>query len=164
MVNKKIGLDIMGVIIPKAVEGGTLKEFLSCSALPGAIESIEKLVKLYGNDSIFIISRCPEFAEKAILRWFDEHDFFDKTKFNRENIFFCREQAEKAPIAKRLSLSYFIDDKESVLDFMNDIVPHRIQLAVESSLGIGRDKDNIVRLGSWHAVLGYITQTQQSLA
>ena len=158
MNNKNIGIDIMGVILPKAVEGGTLEEFMSCSALPDVIASIGKLVELYGNESVFIVSRCPEFAEKVIMRWFDGHDFFNKTNFNRSNIYFCREQAEKASIAKQLRLSYFIDDKISVLDFMKDIVQHRIQLAVESGIESSDNEDDIVRLKNWHPVLEYIAR------
>ncbi len=158
MVNKNIGIDIMGVILPKAIEGGTLEEFVACSALPDVIESIGKLVELYGNESVFIVSRCPEFAEKGMIRWFDEHNFFNETNFNRSNIYFCREQFEKAPIAKQLMISHFIDDKISVLDFMKNIVPHRIQLAVESRLEVRDNKDSIARLENWSSVLEYIAR------
>lgn len=160
MSTKRIGIDIMGVILPKAIETGTFEEFMACSALPGAIESIKKLVDIYKPENVYIISRCPEFAEKGIMRWFDEHNFFNETNFNRSNIYFCREQAEKAPIAKQLNISYFIDDKISVLEFMKDIVPYRIQLAAESALVVVDDnKDGIVRLENWHSVLGCIARS-----
>lgn len=110
----------------------------------------------YNSENVFIISRCPEFAESGLIQWFDAHNFFDDTNFSRSNIYFCREQAEKAPIAKQLKLSYFIDDKISVLDFMNDIVLHKIQLTVDPALEIGDDKDGIMHLENWPSVLEYI--------
>ena len=155
---KKIGIDIMGVILPKSVENETFEEFLACSALPGAVQSIKKLVDKYKPENVFIISRCPEFAEKGIMRWFDEHKFFIETNFNRSNIYFCREQADKAPIAEKLQLNYFIDDKTSVLDFMKDIVPNRIQLSAKPVLKVGDDEHNIVHVENWHLVLEYIAK------
>jgi hypothetical protein len=158
MSTKKIGIDIMGVILPKAIETGTFEEFMACSALPDAIQSIKKTVNLYKPENVFIISRCPEFAENGIMRWFDEHNFFVETNFIRSNVYFCREQADKAPIAKRLKLSYFIDDKMSVLDYMEDVVPNRIQLAVESGLKETSNDTSIITLTDWLLVLEYITK------
>lgn len=155
---KRIGIDIVGVILPKAIETGTIEELMACSALPNAIESIKKLVEIYKSENIFIISRCPEFAEKVIMRWFDEHSFFTETNFSRSNIYFCREQADKAQIAQQLTLSYFIDDKISVLDFMQGIVPNRIQLAVELELKATTNDTGIVTLANWSSVLEYITK------
>lgn len=155
---KRIGIDIMGVILPKSVEGGTLEEFMACSALPNVVESIKKLVHLYGQRNIFIISRCPEFAEKVIIQWFETHNFFIETNFSRSNIYFCREQADKAPLAKQLTLSYFIDDKINVLDFMDKIVLNRIQLAVESNLTEGISENGIITLTDWPSVINIIAE------
>lgn len=160
MYKKRIGIDIMGVILPKAIETGTVEDFLACSALPNAIDSIKKLVKLYKPENIFIISKCPEFAEKVIARWFDEHDFFAETNFRRSNIYFCREQDDKAPIAEKLQLTYFIDDKTNVLDFMKNIVPNRIQLVVEFVAEVSNSEDGIIYLNNWPSVLEYITKSQ----
>jgi len=153
MNTKRIGIDIMGVILPKTIEKATLEEFLACPALKESVESIGKLVDLYKSENIFIISRCPEFAEKVIMQWFDEHNFFDEANFDRSNIYFCREQADKALIAKKLGLTYFIDDKLSVLDFMHGIVPNRIQLVAESDLEDDSSNTSIVTFSDWSSVL-----------
>ena len=148
----------MGVILPKAIEKATLEEFLACEALPNAVESIGKIVDLYRSENIFIISRCPEFAEKVIMQWFDEHNFFAVTNFNHSNIYFCREQADKAPIAKKLELTYYIDDKLSVLGFMQSFVPNRIQLAAEMGSREDSSDTGIVTLPDWSSVLENITK------
>ena len=158
--SKRIGIDIMGVILPKAIETGTIEEFLACPAIPNAVESIKKLVELYKSENIFIISRCPEFAEKVIMQWFDLHNFFVETGFCRSNIYFCREQAGKAPIAQKLKLTHFIDDRMSVLDFMDGIVPCRIQLLVELGPEKISSENCIVTIGDWASVLSHIINTK----
>ena len=157
---KRIGIDIMGVILPKAIETGTVEEFLACSALPDVVQSIDKLVELYKSENIFIISKCPEFAEKVIMQWFDLHNFFVETGFCRSNIYFCREQAGKAPTAQKLKLTHFIDDRKSVLDFMDGIVPCRIRLLVELGYEKISSENGIVTIGDWVLVLDYIIKTK----
>lgn len=154
-IDKKIGIDIMGVILPKYVETGTFEELMSCPALPGAIESIKKLVMSYQAENIFIISKCPKSAEKATIQWFDSCSFFTKTGFQRKNIYFCREQADKAQIARSLQLSCFVDDKVTVLNFMNGVVPFRIQLAVDSGPE-SSPNNGIVNLYDWPSVVSLI--------
>lgn len=158
---KKIGIDIMGVILPKEISHASLEDFMACVALPNVVESIKQLVDTYGAADIFIVSRCPESAEIATIRWFYQHDFFAQTGFNRKNIYFCREQADKAPIAASLNLNYFIDDTKTVLDFMKDDVAHRIQLGLEVKSNTAHRVDDIARMPDWPAALDYIMKTHE---
>lgn len=43
-----------------------------------------------------------------------------------EHVHFCAERADKAPIAQRLELTHFIDDRPEVMAHLDGIVPHRI--------------------------------------
>lgn len=156
MSTKKIGIDIMGVILPKATETGTFEEFMACSALPGAIQSIKKIVNLYKPQNVFIISRCPELAENGILQWLDNQKFFTDINFDRSNVYFCRERVDKALIAERLQLTFFIDDRIDVLDAMKDIVANRILFTGGSSHGDNVIDDDIIILNNWDFVLEYI--------
>lgn len=150
----------MGVILPKEINYASNEDFMACAALPNAFESITQLVNKYGAANIFIVSRCPESAETATIQWFDQHDFFAQTGFNRRNIYFCREKADKAPIAASLNLNYFIDDTKTVLDFMKEDVAHRIQLGLEAKSNTAYQVDGITRMPDWPATLDYIIKTR----
>ena len=155
--SKKIGIDVMGVILPKTIENnGTVEKFMVCPALPNALESISKLVNLYRAENIFIISRCPEYAEVVIAQWLDRQKFFTNIGFKRSNVFFCRERADKAPIVKRLQITYFIDDHIDVLDAMKDIVANRILFTGGSNHPKTETDENITVLDNWNSIFEYI--------
>lgn len=152
----RIGIDIEGVIRGKTAMSRTIDEYLAATPLKNAAKTIKSLVKLFGSDNIFIISRCPEYAEDVILQWLDNQKFFTDINFDRSNVYFCRERADKAPIAKRLQLTHFIDDRIDVLDAMKDIVANRILFTGGSNHEDNVINDDITILGNWDSVLEHI--------
>ncbi len=151
----RIGIDIEGVIRSKTAKSRTVDEYLAVEPLGSAFKTIKSLVKLFGNDNIFIISRCPEYAEDVILQWLDNQKFFNEIDFNRSNVYFCRERADKAPIAQQLQLTYFIDDRIDVLDAMKDIVANRILFTGGSNHENNIIDDEIIVIDNWDSVLEY---------
>lgn len=70
--------------------------------------------KQFGHD-IFVISMCDEQVEAASRNWLDRHEFYDRTGVAPDNVIYCRRHADKAPIAKRLGITRFVDDRLKVL-------------------------------------------------
>ena len=154
----RIGIDIEGVIRGKTAMSRTIDEYLAATPLKNAAKTIKSLVKLFGSDNIFIISRCPEYAEDVILQWLDNQKFFTDINLDSSNVYFCRERAGKAPIAKRLQLTHFIDDRIDALDAMKDIVANRILFTGGSNHHNTEIDDNIIVLDSWNSILEYIKE------
>lgn len=122
---KRIGLDVGGVIM-KALPGQNVAAFtdqqiVAIPEVKGAIKAVAALVKKYGNENIFIISKCREVTEAVILRWMEAHRFFEITGFNKKNLRFCRDRADKAPIAREWRLTDFVDDRPNVLVHMKGV-------------------------------------------
>lgn len=53
-----------------------------------------------------------------------EYGFFEATGIPEENLHFCAERSEKAPICERLGITHFIDDRVEVIYHLLNIVPH----------------------------------------
>lgn len=152
---QRIGMDIGGVIRGKATERQSVEEYLVVNPLSDATKVIKALVDKFGSKNIFIISRCPEYAEDVILLWLDKK-IFTNIGFKRSNVYFCRERADKARIAQRLKLSHFIDDRIDVLDAMKDIVVNRILFTGGSNHDNTVIDDSIIVLDNWNSILEYI--------
>ncbi|MEN9614401.1 MAG: hypothetical protein RLZZ347_708 [Candidatus Parcubacteria bacterium] len=133
----RLGIDFGGVIIqngPVCGHPDKISEdprYLDRPAIPGAFESIAKLVRLFGPQDIFIVSRCSEAGEQKIRNWLYYKSFWEQTRMLRENIRFCRHRHEKGPICKELNIDYFVDDRFECLLGM-DSVSHRYRLSNES--------------------------------
>lgn len=126
---RKIGLDIGGVIITTATDTGDTSFFssayLETPPMVGCFDVIAALVDAYDQE-IVIISKCGSGTQEKTLSWLRHHDFYLKTGIKPENVHFCRERADKAPIAKRLGVDIFVDDRIDIHAHLKDIVPQRI--------------------------------------
>jgi hypothetical protein len=125
-----IGLDVGGVIIDSRTNDNTdtafrSDNFLATTAVEGAFESIRSLVEMYGKKNVFIISKCGRVIENKTRLWLIGKHFYRLTGFDPVNLFFCLTRAEKAPIAKRLRLTDYVDDHADVLGYMEGIVSLR---------------------------------------
>ena len=156
----RVGVDFGGVLgtpRPGAPKGsfGELR-----IEVEGAFDAIRELVRRYGARNVFIVSRCQPETEKKIKQWLKEQDFFKKTGFRRRNIRFCLERADKAPIARRLKLTHFVDDHADVLWPMLGIVSTRIVLTY-GAVGrpIMQDDAGLILTSSWRQVIAVITRT-----
>jgi len=135
--SRRIGLDVGGVIIDAAANDGTDTDlrgdnFMKATPVADACDSVRQLVDRYSADNIFIISKCGVVMEDRTRRWFVGNNFYTDTGFNPANLYFCRTRAEKAPLAKRLGLTDFVDDRQDVLEYMEGIVARRYLFGLQS--------------------------------
>lgn len=125
----RIGIDIGGVIIDRANDGTDTSffgdNFLRTTPVAGVFEGIKALVD--SGADCYIVSKAGVKTQERSKLWLVNQEFFRKTGFDPEHIHFCRERHEKAPIAQRLKLTHFIDDKLEVLGYL-DTVPNKYLL------------------------------------
>ena len=148
---KRIGLDVGGVIM-KALPGQNVaafsdKQIVAIPEVKGAIEAVKALVKKYGRENVFIISKCREVTETVILRWMESRRFFEVTGFKKENLRFCRDRSDKAPIAKEWRLTDFVDDRPNVLVHMKDVIG-RLYLFTDTNKK-DLDVPGLIDVASW---------------
>lgn len=122
----KLGIDIGGVIISRANDHTDTSFFspnyLRTSAVPGVFEGIRRLVDVVGTDNVFIVSKATDPTAERSREWLLHHDFYKRTGMKAENVFFCHERKDKAPICARLGITHFIDDKLEVLSYLETVL------------------------------------------
>lgn len=129
-INKQIiGIDVGGVIIDRERNDDTdtslfSPNYLNAYAVEGAEEGITRLSQGTFRDAIWIVSKCGKEIERKTREWLKHHKFDAIVPEARWR--FCRDRADKAPIAKELGLTHFVDDKLEVLHHMHKIVEHRL--------------------------------------
>lgn len=157
-----IGIDVGGVIIDreKNDESDTSlfgPNYLNALAVPGALGAIESLSKGTFRDAIYIISKCGENIERRTREWL-RYNGVDKI-VPEANWCFCRERHQKAPIAKELGLTYFVDDKLEVLHHMWKVVDHRIlfrPFAGQTTKWLGESSNGIHIWMNWADLVGWL--------
>lgn len=159
----KIGIDVGGVIIDKANDGEDTSlfgpDYLQARPVVGAIEAIAKINREIFPSSVYIVSKCGEKIEGRTREWLKAHAFQDKTGVTEERLHFCRERSDKAPIARRLGLTHFVDDRMEVLGYMRGIVVNRIFFNPSGRV-IRRDdlfSGPVILVFSWKDVLDWLT-------
>ena len=112
------------------------------------LQAVALLVKQFGVENTFIISKCKTKMQLATLVMLSRNNFYKKTNFKPENVYFCTHRSggqfqnftnlEKAKVAqgikvgkgevaKQLKITHMIDDKmeclESILNegYLNQI-------------------------------------------
>lgn len=150
----KLGIDIGRVIIGPTVEGRadtrflgtTLQQAVLTPPAPGAIQTITALVGRL--DHVCLISKCGESVERKSRAWLQHHRFYARTGVRPEDVHFCRKRPDKAPIAARIGLDAFIDDRVDVLRPMRGIVAGLYLFGEQSRV----PPDWVVHLPDWGAV------------
>ncbi len=126
----RIGFDVGNVILETDTDGSRPAEIRHAGSHPldlpqsyvdGALSVIRDTVGKLGAQNVHIISKCGVSMQQKTQRYFEETNFFDKTNFARENVWFVKKRAEKAPIAARLALTHFVDDRSQILRSMTTV-------------------------------------------
>jgi hypothetical protein len=125
---RRLGVDVGGVIIEPADEDDDTSFFgahyLRTPPVDGAFEALAALVDEVFGDQVHVVSKCGEATERRTREWLAHHDFFTRTGIGSDRLHFCRTRPEKAPIAERLGLTHFVDDRLEVLGYLGT-VEHR---------------------------------------
>lgn len=129
-IQNRLGIDIGKVIIDGAHNDGTdtaffSDNFLRTTALPGAFDTISKLVTQFTPEHVFLVSKCGPRVQEKSLAWLTHHKFWEQTGMDPKACRFCLQRSEKAGICKALGITHFIDDRAEILVSMQGIVTHR---------------------------------------
>lgn len=111
----KLGLDFGNVL---KLKGDTLP-------MPGAVAAVRRL-RLHFGDRIWIISKVDNLREADKVISFLERNWEFGISY-QDRVKFCFGREEKAPVARELGLTHFVDDRTEVLSYMTT-VPHRFAL------------------------------------
>lgn len=161
---KRLGIDVGGVIIDRVNDGTDTSFFsdnyLKTTAVPRAIETITRLSReKFGAGNVFLVSKCGEVIEVKTRKWLARRDFHRVTGIPIEQVNFCREWSDKAPICKTLGITHFVDDKLQVLGHMEGIVETRFLFNPDEH-EVTRYQHHlrgVVRVKTWDEVFGKIS-------
>ena len=133
----RLGVDIGRVIIhgdgpDTNFIGGSDADAMRAFAVDGVIEALTRLSARFGG-RVWIVSKCGPRIEARSRAWLDGHRFFETTGIPRQQIRFCRNRKDKAPICLDLGIDYFVDDRIDVLLPMMGIVAHRCLFGAATS-------------------------------
>ena len=142
--SEAIGFDIGNTIMNSSIK--TKRPF------PQSFRIIKRLTDERFGDKSYVVSKVNLEQEIRVKAWIKKNGLPEKTGIIPENIFFCRERHDKAPICNSLGITHFIDDRPEVLSHMES-VPHRILFR--------GDKDDFKRFESkLHGVIRVKTWTE----
>ncbi len=128
---KIIGIDIGNVIIggDTDTEGKFFtNDYLNVPTIPDSFQAIKFLIEREGAENIFLVSKCSEKTQKRTLLFFEHHNFYEQTQFEKQNVFFCLERHEKKEICDRLHIQIFIDDRFTVLSHIAELKNRKLYL------------------------------------
>lgn len=141
----RVGVDIGRVIIGGSGGDGVglfKGDYRKTPEIPDAIKSVAKLNEKY---EVWLLSKCKVETQEKILLWLAGQNFHERTGVPLDRILFCLQRPEKAPIAQAHDFKVFIDDREDIIESMNDILPHPILFT--SWENTNRIMDNLLASG-----------------
>lgn len=150
---KKIGFDF-GNTIKKS--GGELME--------GFMDAFRQLQKIFHED-VYIISRVDdEEGSKKALKFLKENRLLDcENSFENGHVRFCLKREEKGPIAEKLGLTHFVDDRTECLHHMKT-VKHRFAINPTSKQIEEFPPDGMHVASNWEELTPMIIATTKKIA
>lgn len=124
---------------------------MGAPAMDGAFEALARLRERFA-DRVWLVSKCGPRIEARSRAWLAHHRFFEATGIAPENLRFCRNRKDKAPICRELGIGFFVDDRADVLLPMAGIVPQRFLFGASSS-----SEPGVVAVPTWAAAEEAIT-------
>mmetsp|Transcript_24668 Transcript_24668/g.56958 ORF Transcript_24668/g.56958 Transcript_24668/m.56958 type:complete len:750 (-) Transcript_24668:52-2301(-) len=119
----RIGIDIGGVLTRDGDPNWDRKVAWDiASEAPGGLDAVRKIAIAFGPNNTFLVSKVRPGGnmQQKIEHWLHETCLFcEKTQVPKKNIIFCSEPSGpqgKGPVAMKLGLSHFVDDKMEVLE------------------------------------------------
>ena len=90
------------------------------------LQRISDLVRLFGPEHSYIISKAGPKMEANARTALERHDFYHQTGFLEPHLHFCLTRSEKAPLALHHRVTHFVDDRSSVHQYLTN-VPYRFK-------------------------------------
>lgn len=155
-----IGVDIGGVIIrPARVSGDTSffsSGYLDTPIIDGALEAIRTLNEKVYPGRVFLVSKAKSGTAQKTREWLAHKGFYDATGITAEKLFFCDKREGKVPIARRLGLTAFIDDRVDVLQHLSAIKQRYLFATKKEHLAPNTPKDLTPVIG-WEKAITVIS-------
>ena len=147
-----LGVDIGGVIIKPARAAGDTSFFssgyLETPSVDGAIDSIAYLNETVFPGQVYLVSKAKSGTAQKSRDWLQNQSFFTRTGLTADKLFFCDKREGKVPIAKRLGLTAFVDDRVDVLGHLAHI-KHRYLFAENKSWLPANVHDDLISVIGW---------------
>ena len=111
----KIGFDLGGTLVhgDSHHNGSTSQKVF----YPRAIDVVRQCVELCKD--AFIISKVNDKQRERALALLESSHFHEITGMPKENVFFCARRDQKGPIAEKLGINAFVDDRPEVMAYMD---------------------------------------------
>ena len=124
-----LGVDVGGVILDFLRSGKEDPAYIHRHLdIPPVEDSIESVTALNASDkfngNVFLVSRYRGDGPREVLEWLHHQRFFERTNIPEDHFYPCAERHEKLPIARKLGVTHFVDDRAEVLKEMIGTVPH----------------------------------------
>ena len=139
LASRRIGIDIGRVLIGSDTDAPASEsapsmfgpDFLDAPAVPGGLAAVKELVR--EADEVHLVSKCGPKVQNRTERWLEAHGVYDLTELSPERVHFVRDRADKGPVASRLRLDTFVDDRFDVLAGMPPLLRTRILFGPQKS-------------------------------
>jgi hypothetical protein len=115
-----LGLDLGNTIVKPGKDG------VMTAVFPDAVETIRRLKASHFGDRVYIISKVNEAQRLRAEAFLRESSFLADVGIPREQVLFCAERRDKAPLAAAIGITDFVDDRPEVLAHMDGRVSKRI--------------------------------------
>lgn len=130
-----IGVDLGGVVIEllddELYAASSDWQLLERPPMQGAVTALTQLVEAF-EGQVYLVSKCSVRGEHISRQWLAQNHILEQVGIKPLHVWFCRHWSDKAEIAARLGLTYFIDDRVEVLGQM-DSVPYRYLFGVQGA-------------------------------
>lgn len=116
----KIGLDLNGVLANNKTSYIKTRNYSIFSVMEDAVNVVKTIIKRYGKENVYIISRVQSHQLSFITGiWMETHNFLQKTNMSLDNVKICTRLKNKSRIAEELNITHFIDDRPEVLNYFS---------------------------------------------
>lgn len=127
--------------------------------LPGALEGLKALIDKVGADNVWIVSKVSPAQQQVSEFILDHINVYEVTGLKRENVRFCLEKKDKAPIIKELNLDGHIDDRGEVIESVQSFLPCPIWFNPERADMLEWDErvsKKVLMVFSWGAIMALL--------
>lgn len=149
-----LGVDIGGVVIVRTDDDDDTSFFgdryLETAAITGVFDALARLTAERFGPNVHFVSKCGAEVEHKTRDWLAHHRMFERTGIPPENLHFCLRRDQKAPIAARLGLTHFVDDRLDVLKYLETVKTRILFDPVEAEVARQRHLlDEVTRVTGW---------------
>ena len=129
----------------------------------GIREFVRRLNREVFPDSVFLISKAKSGTAQKTREWLAHRDFHGVTNVPLERVYFCERREDKAPIARRLRLSAFVDDRLDVLEHLQGVALRILFAAGLEWVSQARVPEGVRSAVGWAETLTILEETRRRL-